>query len=200
MTDPTFFDVALNQRAHRRLLPDPVPEPDIERILAAAVCAPSAQNIQPWEFVVVRDAELRDQIAALTKELWDSFARDFAKDSVDSAQFADVDRWATGGIAEAPVLVVVCLDTAKLPLEMAGSSLWPAVQNLLLAARALGYGSLMANLPTYAGGALNELLGLPDHIEPQATVPIGRPARQLGAPRRDPFSDHTHRDRWGTAW
>jgi nitroreductase len=126
--------------------------------------------------------------------------REFSAGITDVTQFAEVDRWATIDLGEAPALIVACLDTDKMPLEMAGSSLWPAVQNILLAAAALGYGSLMANLPIYTGEVLGTLLGLPSHVVAQATVPLGRPARALGPPRRDPFSDHTHRDRFGTHW
>jgi nitroreductase len=200
MSDPGYFEVARNQRAHRRLLPDPIPDEDLDRILSTAVCAPSAQNTQPWEFVVVSDADVKESIAAATKAFWQDFARDFTEGNVDDVQFADVDRWAQRGIAEAPVLVVVCLDTSRMPVELAGSSIWPAVQNLLLSAAALGYGSLMATLPTYTGDSLTSVLGLPEQIIPLATVPIGRPARELGAPRRDPFVDHTHRNAWGRPW
>lgn len=197
---PDLFEVALNQRAHRELLADPVPEEDIERILAAAVCAPNAQNVQPWEFVVVTDRQVLAAVAEATKKAWEGFARDFVEGVVDDAQFNGTDRWATGGLAEVPVLVVVCVDTSKMPLEMAGSSVFPAAQNILLAAGALGYGSLMANLPTYAGEEFRTALGLPEHIEAVATIPIGRPARALGPPRRDPFTAHTHRDRYSTPW
>ncbi len=200
MSDPTFFEVTLTQRAHRRLLADPVPEEDIEQILDAAVHAPSAQNVQPWEFIVVRDRGVREAIASMTARAWEGFARDFTRGTIDEAQFADADRWASGGLAAAPVIVVVCVDSEKMPVEMAGSSIFPATQNLLLAAAALGYGALMATLPTYAGDGLRDVLELPETIVAVATIPIGRPARKLGRPNRDPFSAHAHRDRWGSPW
>jgi nitroreductase len=198
--DRSYFDVARNQRAYRELLPDPVPQELIEQILETATFAPSARNVQPWHFVVVQDAEVRQKVAAGARAAWETFARDTTKDQT-TASFKAVDRWATRGLAEAPVIIVLCADTRAMPLEQMGSSIYPAAQNVLLAAAALGLGSLMSNLPLFAPDvSLSETLGLPEHIVPQATLPIGYPARKLGPPRRDPFSAHTSRDRFGVPW
>ena len=99
------------------------------------------------------------------------------------------------------MIIVLCGDTKVLPLEQMGSSIFPAAQNILLAANALGLASLMSNLPLYApNGAFAKALGLPDHIVPLATLPIGYPATKLGEPRRKPIAEVTSRDRFGTAW
>jgi nitroreductase len=74
------------------------------------------------------------------------------------------------------------------------------VQNLLLGATALGLGSALTTLAMTRRDDVRWLLGLPEHVEPVALVPIGRPARALGAPRREPAADHAHRDRYGTRW
>ena len=198
--DRSYFDVARNQRAHRELLPDPVPEELIEKILETATFAPSARNLQPWHFVVVQDAAVREQIADAARAAWEGFARATTTDQT-TAGFKAVDEWAMGGLGVAPVIIVLCADTTKMPLEQMGSSIYPAAQNVLLAAAALGLGSLMSNLPLYAPeGSLAKTLGLPDHIVPQATLPIGYSARKLGPPRRDPFSAHTSRDHFGVSW
>ena len=195
-----YFEVACNQRAHRALRPDPVPQELIERILTTATHAPSARNEQPWHFVVVQDAGVRQQIADAAKRAWLAFARDSTADKATRG-FQDVDRWAMGGIADAPVMIVLCGDTQKTPHEQMGSSIFPAAQNILLAAAALGLGSLMSSLPLYApGGGIGGILELPDHIVPYATLPIGYPARELGPPRREPIQQHTSRDRFGTPW
>ena len=81
-----------------------------------------------------------------------------------------------------------------------GSSIFPCVQNMLLAATALGLGSALTTLATTMRDELRQLVAFPSHIEPMAVVPIGYPARPLGKPRREPFADHTHRDRFGVAW
>lgn len=202
MSEPaaSFFDVVTSQRATRELLPDPVPDALIERILEAGTHAPSAMNGQPWHFVVVQDVALRQKIADGARAAWVGFARDFSSGRQDPG-FQAVDRWAMGGLAQAPVIIVLCGDTQRLPLDQMGSSIFPAAQNILLAANALGLGSLMSNLPLFApDGAFAKILDLPEHIVPLATLPIGYPARKLGRPRRRPVAEVTSRDRFGNAW
>jgi nitroreductase len=113
---------------------------------------------------------------------------------------ADVDQGATGGVAAAPVLVVVCADTDRGLEVTVPSSIFPAVQNLLLAATALGLGSALTTITTSFRGELQALLGLPQPVWPVAVVPIGYPARPLGPPRREPFAAHTHRERYDEPW
>jgi nitroreductase len=197
---PEFFDVVRSQRAHRRLSTDPVPESLIEQVIDAAVHAPSAENRQPWAFVVVRDPVLRAEVGKITAAMWEGGAREFSRPNTTEALFDEVDRWAMGGLAAAPVLVVVCGDTTLAPEMLLPSSIYPAVQNLLLAALAAGLGSLMSTLSIVAGPPIRSLLALPDHIVPMALVPLGYPVRPLGPPRRVPAVERMHRDRWGTAW
>jgi nitroreductase len=200
MGDDGFFEVAGRQRACRVFLTDPVPEELIERLLSTAVCAPSAENGQPWEFVVVRDAALRLAIGELTARAWEGGARQFSEDRLPPGLLADVDAGARGGLAGAPVLVVVCGNLDRgLEITLA-SSLLPAVQSLLLGATALGLGSALTTLTTLHAGELAALLALPPHVRPVAVVPLGRPARALGPPHRRPFTEVTHRDRFGTPW
>ena len=199
-SNPSYFELVGNQRAQRELKPDPVPEALIEKILEAGTHAPSAMNSQPWRFVVVQDAAVRREIADGTRAAWEGFARDISGDQT-APGFKAVDRWAMSGLAEAPVIIVLCGDTQALPLEQMGSSIFPAAQNILLAANALGLGSLMSNLPIFApNGTFAKTLGLPDHIVPLATLPIGYPARKLGRPRRKPIGEVTSRDRFEAPW
>jgi len=196
---PDFFELAHRQRAHRFLEPDAIPDADIEQILDAAIRAPSAQNTQPWQFVVVQDAQFRRTIADATRDAWVGFAREYSRPDVDTYQWSDTDTWAMEAFADAPVIIVVCGDTQAMDAALLGSSIFPAAQNILLGALALGYGSLLSTLPTFAPN-VGEVLGLPAHLVPMAVIPIGRPARRLGPPRRVPFSDKTHRDRFGQPW
>lgn len=194
-----FFEVVLAQRAQRDLLPDPVPDEVVERLLLAATHAPSAENLQPWVFVVVRDPALRARIGELAAALWRAGARGHAQRRLSPRLFADVDRWASGGLAVAPVIVVACGDGAVAEPRSLAASVFPAVQNLCLAAAALGLGSVLTTLPTFDGG-LARLLELPPSIEPMAVVPIGWPRRPLGPPRRAPVAAKAHRDRFGHPW
>jgi nitroreductase len=200
VTDADLFAVVRRQRAHRAFADAPVDDDDIARVLSAATFAPSAENRQPWEFVVVRDPETRAAIGALTRAAWESGGRAFSENRLDPKMLADVDRGATGAIAAAPVLVVVCADIERGLEQTVPSSIFPAVQNLLLAATAGGLGSALTTITVRYRDELRDLLALPDHVLPVAVVPLGHPARSLGPPRRDPFAAHTHRERYGTPW
>ena len=195
-----FFAVVGRQRACRAFSDAPVDDAVLAQILTAATFAPSAENRQPWEFVVVRDAALRAELGVLTRRAWEAGGRAFSEGRLSATMLAEVDRGATGGVAAAPVHVVVCADLERGLEVTVGSSVFPAIQNLLLAATAVGLGSALTTLTTTFAGELAALLGLPAHVRPVAVVPIGRPARPLGPPRREPFAQHTHRERYGTAW
>ena len=196
--DVRFFDVVLRQRACRQFDGRPVPDRMVERCLRAATHAPSAENKQPWVFVVVRDDELRRQVSALTRRAWRQGGRAHSEGRLPAALLEEVDRGAESGMEGAPVLVVVCGDR-DLGLESTlPASVYPATQNLLLAAGALGLGSAMTTLATLFSDELRAVLGLPGHVLPMAVVPLGWPARPLGPPRRLPLVERAHLDRFGT--
>jgi nitroreductase len=197
---PEFFEVVTTQRAARAFLPDEVDEADLTRILTAATHAPSAENSQPFVFIVVRDPEIRAAIGKITARIWEGGAKALESDRLPPAFLRQVDQGAMGGVAGAPVLVVVCGDTR---LTLAGgleSSLFPAVQNLLLAAHALGLGSTLTTLPVFGGPEFSNLLDLPPEVRPVAVIPIGHLPKPLGPPRRQPISEKAHLDRYGTPY
>jgi nitroreductase len=201
VSDPDdFFAVVHRQRACRAFTDEPVDDNLIARVLDAATFAPSAENRQPWEFIVVRDDRSRAHLGDLTRRAWDAGGREFAQTRLDAKLMADVDAGATGGVASAPVMIVVCADTERGLVQTVPSSIFPATQNLLLAATALGLGSALTTITTSFAAEIRALLGLPEHLTPVAIVPLGRPARALGAPGREPFATHTHREHYGDAW
>ena len=200
MTDRDLFSVVSRQRACREFSAGPVADADVAAILEAATHAPSAENRQPWEFVVVRDAQARATIGELTQRAWEAHGRAFSETRLSPQLLAEVSRGATGGIAGAPVHVVVCVDLDRGLQATVGSSLFPAIQNLLLAATALGLGSALTTLTTAFADEMSQLLALPSTVKPVAVVPLGWPARPLGRPRREPFADHTHREQYGSPW
>jgi nitroreductase len=194
---PDFFDVVHSQRAARSFLPDDVDDRTVERILTAATHAPSAENSQPFVFVVVREPGLRAAIGALTARLWEG-ARALEAQRLSPAFLRDVERGATGGIAGAPVLIVVCGDTRLTYAQAMDASVFPAVQNLLLAAHALGLGSTLTTLPVLGGDELSGLLSLPPEVVPVAVVPLGHLPGTMGPPRRRPLPEKAHLNRYGT--
>jgi nitroreductase len=197
---PDLFEVVRSQRAHRRFTDDPVPDAVVEQVLEAATFAPSAENRQPWVFVVVREPARRARIGDLVRRAWEGGARDHSAGRLPAAMLADVDEGATGGLAGAPVVVVVGADTGDVHPRALEASIFPAVQNLLLAASALGLGSALMTLPLAFPGELAEIVGLPEQVRPVAVVPLGVPARRLGPPRRQPVSAKAHREHYGAGW
>jgi nitroreductase len=196
-----LFDVIHAQRACRKFSDRAVDDATLAQVLDAATFAPSAENRQPWVFIVVRDDSLRAQVHDLTERAWAGGGRAFAETRLDGALLAEVDHGvAGGGYRGAPVLVVVAADTERCLGTTISSSIFPATQNLLLAATALGLGSALTTLTTAFGDELSTLLALPAHVSPQVVVPLGYPERPLGPPRREPFAEHTHRDHYGTPW
>jgi nitroreductase len=195
---PDFFEVVHTQRAARSFLPDDVDDDAVARILTAATHAPSAENSQPFVFIVVRDPDLRASIGDMTARLWQGGARALEEQRLSGAFLREVDRGAMGGIAAAPVLVVVCGDTRLTHPQALPASVFPAVQNLLLAAHAQGLGSTLTTLPVLAGDELSGALGLPPEVVPLAVVPLGHLSAPLGPARRRPLSEKAHRDRYGT--
>ncbi|HZJ26088.1 MAG TPA: nitroreductase family protein [Acidimicrobiia bacterium] len=207
MTGPTparpepvdFFAVVDAQRACRAFTDAPVSDAVVERVLEAATRAPSAENTQPWTFIVIRDAQTRARIGTLTATAWNRSGRELSRDRLSPGLLADVERGATGGVSGAPVLVVVAADTSRCVESALAASVFPAIQNLLLAAHACGLGSALTTLPTFAP-ELGRDLGLPDSVRPMAVVPLGHPARPLGPSRRAPVTEKAHRERFGNPW
>jgi nitroreductase len=198
VTDAGLFATITSQRACRSFAPDPVPDEALERMLEAATHAPSAENSQPWVFVVVRDPEVRDALSAVARRQWHAGGREHAAGRLEPGLLAEVDESIAAGFGGAPVIVVVAGDiTTGTPRRALPSSVFPAVQNLLLAATALGYGSALTTLASYAPDDVRAAVGLPEGVEPLAVVPLGRPARALGPPRRAPVAAKAHLDRHG---
>jgi nitroreductase len=197
---PDFFEVVTSQRAARSFLSDDVDDADLTRILTAATHAPSAENSQPFVFIVVRDPDTRAAIGSITARIWEGGARAMEAQRLSPEFLREVDQGATGGVASAPVLVVVGGDTRLTYAGAMEASVFPAVQNLLLAAHALGLGSTLTTLPVFGGAEFSELLGLPAEVVPVAVIPIGHLPKKLGPPRRQPLSEKAHLNRYGTPY
>jgi nitroreductase len=194
------FEVVHRQRACRTFSDAPVEDDVVEKVLDAATFAPSAENRQPWVFVVVRDGDRRSAIGALTRQAWEGGGRVHSESRLAPGLLSDVEIGAQGGVAGAPVLVVVAGDTRLGDRRVLEASVFPAIQNLLLAATALGLGSSLTTLPLVFGRGLAAIAALPAEVIPMAVIPLGWPARPLSPPRRLPLSDKAHRETFGTPW
>ena len=179
-----FFTVVDTQRALRRFRPDPVPDAALERMLAAATRAPSARGAEPWYFVVIRDPALRAAIGADYRRAWEA--------ALATTAAADTDR----DVRDRPLYARMML---RSPVA-AYASIFPAVQNLCLAARALGLGTTLTTLHTAFAPALAARLGIPASVEVVALVPVGYPRDRFGPTRRKPVEEVTFLDRWGVPW
>jgi nitroreductase len=195
-----FFDVVVSQRACREFADKPVSDNDLRLILRAATFAPSAMNHQPWTFVIVRSAEARKALAIIMRELWEGGGREATEGRVPDTLLHEVDLGFTKTLQDAPVMIVVAGDTRVAPLEQLPWSIYPAVQNLLLAATSLGLGSALTTMATFRAAEVQDLTGLPSFLIPMAIVPIGWPARELGKPKRLPLDEKVFLDKHGHRW
>jgi nitroreductase len=195
-------DVIRKQRACRSFDPTvAVTDAELEVLLDAAVHAPSAENTQPWVFLVVRNDDTRRHLAEIWAAAW-ATGRDQVRASVDDTLFADLERgMAGGGFGAAPVVIVVAADLERVDPMYAECSIYPAIQNLLLTATSIGLGScLTTGLTTFFADQVQDLLDLPSTIKPLAAVYLGVPDRPLGPPRRRPAASCTFRERYGAPW
>jgi nitroreductase len=227
MADIGLFEAIHSARAIRRLKPDPVPEELIGRILDTAIRAPSGGNAQNWAFVVVRDLATRQALGAIYRKASDIAAAMYAARGrpahLSERQFARM--LGAGGhlwehIGEAPVLVIPCGGRPVVPARTAlppaiagsyedelayaerirGASIYPAVQNIVLACRALGLGTVITTNHIRCEAEVKALIGIPDDFETYALMPIGWPIDRFGPLTRRPVAEVAFAERWGAAW
>ena len=201
-----LLDAIHSTRAMRYLKPDPIPDEVLWELLDAAIRGPSGGNSQGWGWLVVRDAETKRQIAEWYLEGWNrSYGANreqalaaSAEGALGRANYLSAEHLANH-LAEAPVWIMPVLHgVAGRPNPRAGSSIYGAVQNLMLAARAHGIGSTLTTLYLGHEDDVNRLLGLPDGATTMCLIPLGYPARgSFSRPRRRPVEEVTHWDRWG---
>jgi nitroreductase len=199
-----LFEIIRTTRSMRRLKPDPVPNELIRKILEAGVCAPSGGNMQRWRFLVIRDPKVKEAVGALYKRAWDEQVapRYRSGESAPGTSRERFERMLAAGeylanhIHEAPVWIVPCLEGAT-PTRTSGSSIYPAVQNMLLAARALGLGATLTTLYLQFEKEAEAAFGLPTNVHSYALLPVGYPMGRFGLVRRVPLADVVYEDRWG---
>ena len=201
---PDLFDIMRTTRSMRRLKPDPVPDELIRKILEAGTCAPSGGNMQRWRFLVVKDPEVKRTVGGYYKRAWNEIVSPRYRSGEPApgisperfARMLDAAQYLADHIHEAPVWIVPCMG-GPTPTRTSGSSIYPAVQNMLLAARALGLGATLTTLYLAFEKEVDAALGLPDDVHTYALLPIGYPKGRFGPVRRVPLADVVYEDRWG---
>src|ERR1041384_1973341 len=185
----------------RRLKADPVPDELVRKILEAGVCAPSGGNMQRWRFLVVRDPRVKRTVGALYRRAWDEIVAPRYR-AGEPAPGTSRDRFLlmlaaaehlAHHIHEAPVWIVPCLQ-GDTPTHTAGSSIYPAVQNMLLAARALGLGATLTTLYLNFERETEAAFGLPSDWHSYAILPIGYPTGRFGPVRRVALAEVVYTD------
>lgn len=209
----TFHDIISTTRSIRRIAPDPIDDAVLQRVLQAAVWAPSGGNRQPWRMIAVKDRVLKARLGEIYSTEWATYvARNMELVAGQPEHIVEATRkgLAVGTtlaetLADVPVVVIFVFDPSQvLPTDtglgrvsvVGGASLYPAVQNLLLAARAEGLGGVLTTLIAPREADVKDLLGIPDAWGVYAMVPLGRPRGSHGPLRRAPLTTMVKWDRW----
>jgi nitroreductase len=202
--DISLFDAIYSQRAIRKLKPDPVSDEFVHKLIEAATKAPSGGNTEPWAFIVIREAATKQKIAEWYLDAWEKtyVAGTNAGENLPPnlvRVYGAADHLAHN-IQNVPVLIMVCgknAPTSHNPHTAAYyGSIYPAVQNLLLAARGLGLGASLTTLHKMHEPEVKELLGIPEGVETIAMIPVGHPRGRYGPTTRRPVEEVTHQERW----
>jgi nitroreductase len=211
--DMPLREAMMTQRAVRRVLPDPVDDAIVLKCIELALRAPTGSNGQNWEFVVVRDPGVKDQFARRYRQPWSVYGAIGRRVTAGDESMQKILRavqWQVEHFSEIPVLVVPCLRGGMrlpympTPFVVESSffgSIYPSVQNLLLAARAMGLGASLITLPLWSVTSARRTLGLPLTVTPCCIVPLGWPRGRYGPTTRKPVEEVAHLDGYGNrAW
>lgn len=214
MTDLSLIDGIMTTRAMRRYSDAPVSDEDIWTVLAAAQQGPSGGNIQPWQFVVVTDPGVRARLGELYEAAYDRYERAMLA-MVPDVPGPDGDSWrrtvaASRHLAEhfseVPVIIAIAMadismdvvdDDGTMDVGTPYASVYPAAQNLMLAARSIGLGTAMTTVYRIHHDEVRDALGAPETHQIVALIPMGHPTGNFGVAPRRPVHKVTHWDVWG---
>lgn len=211
MSEPGIFEVIYSTRAMRRLKPDPIPEETLKKIVDAGIRAPSGGGAQEWAFLLVRDPELKRFLRDYYWNTWQQFR---AKGAIPAEGLPPAQQRMLNAVSdlaanldEAPAILLACVHKEYLPVVALNNprasklavygSIFPAVQNILLACRALGVGATLTTIHSFFEDALKQKFGIPDTMEVAAMIPMGYPKGKFGPVSRRPVEEVIHWDRWG---
>ena len=205
--NPPFFDLVGNMRAMRRLKSDPIPLNLLRKVLDAGIKAPSGMNTQPWAFLVIREPDAKRWFADHYTAAIESRFGSVIEDNSTRARQLRALRYQMEHMHEFPVLLIVC-GLRDWPFRVPESqrvglappnygAIYPCVQNILLACRALGLGAALTTMHQVFEDELHERFEIPIEYGVVVTIPIGYPLGKFGPVRRKPAENVTYFDRWG---
>lgn len=205
-----IFETIYNCRAMRRIKPDPVSEELLLKLIDAANQAPSGSNMQNGRWIVVRDAAQKMKLGDLNRKTFEVYVSGaggrpaaLPHQPADARErMVEAVRWQADHFAEIPALIIACLQINGPRRDSfsagagAGGSIWPGVQNLLLAARALGLAATPTTFAIADRKAAKAVLELPESIDPFCVIPVGYPMGNFGPVKRQPIPEIMRWDRW----
>ncbi len=213
-----LYDVMSTLRAVRKLRPDPIPADVLERVLQAACWAPTGGNAQPWRVVVATSSETKQALQEIYEPEWERYSTGFMKmmAGLPSEELAKWERIVAAGdhlaqhLAQAPAILMFCANPAMMAITDAkldrvsmvgGGSVYPAVQNAMLACVHEGLGCTLTTLHCLREDDVKDVLGIPADWATVGMVPIGYPVGKGHGPiTRQPPAAMAYRDRFGAAW
>lgn len=212
------YETMSTLRAVRKLRPDPIPDDVLERVLQAACWAPTGGNQQPWRVIVVTDPERKRALQQVYAPEWHAYRANFLirikdaseDDRIKWSRVLDAGDQLADRLHEAPALLMFCADPRRMAITDAGldrvsmvggGSVYPAVQNAMLACVAEGLGCTLTTLHCLREPEVLDILEIPEPWATVALVPIGFPVgRGHGPITRQPPSKLAYRDTFGAAW
>lgn len=198
MPDAEFFEVVRSQRGIRRYAPDPVSEEMLHKIIEAATWAPSGSNRQPWHFIVIRDTSVKQRLGDLYRAAM--VATGGTKAPQPAVTAPGIPPIFSDDLSSVPVVIVACLERweTRGRANLLGSHIFPAVQNLMLAAAALGLGTRLTTIWQHKEAEVRKLLAIPEDVEIMAMIPLGYPggSEHLGGGKRKPVDEIIHVNYW----
>ena len=218
MTNADLYETMSTLRAVRKLRPDPIPDDVLDRVLQAACWAPTGGNQQPWRVVVVTDPDRKQGLADIYAPEWEKYSAGFTKriEGLADDERVKLERVLAAGdhladhLAEVPEILMFCADPTMMAITDAkldrvsivgGGSVYPAVQNLMLACVAEGLGCTLTTLHCLREPEVKALLDIPDGWATAGMVPIGYPVGKGHGPiTRQPPADMAYRNTFGQAW
>ena len=201
-----LFEAMYSQRALRYIKPDPIPDELVRKVIDAGIRAPNGGNTQRWSFLVIKDPATKRWI----QERYDTTGHPVHPDPTSAGMARSQGRNDAAAqhlaehLHEVPVLILACLGGGGGPSDIGrGASIYPAVQNMLLAARGLGLASVLTTRPRRGfEEEIKKLLNIPEDVDTAAMLPLGYPADGVhyGKTRRAPVEQVTFSEKWGQPW